>query len=262
MFRTIPRRVIFDVPGIEIVDRPSIASSAREEGEAVDEPIETGTIGEAIRLGARWRLRIVDDRYPRSIEFSATSDAFLALISDVRILQDRRPPTLKIHGISAPRHHEALRRLEEIAGAILFDLDLCYGVQLELARYLARPSVRRYRPEPPPSRVPSFPRLRYPPQALSLYSYGRSASAMPLLQFLVYYQVLEFFFPVYFRQHLLRRLRQELTDPRFDVTDDAHLARLIATTTSSGGAGYGSEACPRMRWITCRSTCHPPSRVR
>jgi hypothetical protein len=53
--------------------------------------------------------------------------------------------------------------------------------------------------------------------------------------------VLEYFFPMYFRQQVLRRLRQELTDPRFNVTDDAHLARLLNMATSGGRASYGSE---------------------
>jgi hypothetical protein len=233
------RRGIYDVPGVEIIERSSTDASAGEEGEPTDETVDVGSASEAIRSGAYWRLRIDDDRSPWSIEFSEASDSFIALSADIHLSRNRKPPTLKIRGISTPRHDEALRHLEEIGGAILFDLDLCYGIQLELAR--PRPHIRHYRPDQSLTRAPSLPRLRYPSQALSLYSYGRSAYGLPLLQFLAYYQVLEFFFPIYFRQSLLRRLRQELADPRFDVTDDAHLARLVATATSSGGTGYGSE---------------------
>jgi hypothetical protein len=241
--RTFGAYNILDVPGIEIIERAATDSAADEDGEAADETVEPTTEREAIHAGARWRLRMEDNRHRCSIEFSEASGAFLALVSDpaIRLVRERRPPpTLKIYGINASSHDEALRRLEDIAGAIFFDLDLRYGIQLELGRYRARPSVRFHKAEPF-TRVPSFPRLRYPPEALSLYWYGRSESGMPLLQFLAYYQVLEFFFPMHFRQHLLRRLRQELTDPRFDVTDDAHLARLLTTAISGGRVGYGSE---------------------
>lgn len=239
------RYSIYDLPGVEIIEHATTNSATSEDGEVVDEAVESepSTESEAIRAGARWRLKVEDSRHPWWIEFSESSEAFLALSSEPRMMIQARnwrpPPTLKIHGISAPLHDEALRRLEDIGGAMLFDLELCYGIQLELARYLIRSAARPYVPQPL-TRAPSFPRLRYPPEALSLYSYGRTALGMPLLQFLAYYQVLEFFFPMHFRQHLLRRLRQELTDPRFDATDDAHLARLL-NTISTGRAGYGNE---------------------
>lgn len=239
------RRGIYDLPGIEIIEHAATNPVTGGDGEVVDETVESepSTERDAIRAGARWRLRVEDSRHSWSVEFSEVSKAFLAFINDplLRRTWNERPlpATLKIHGINASSHDEALRRLEEIGGAILFDLDLCYGIQLELGRHIVRPSARPYRQEPL-TRAPSFPRLRYPSEALSLYSYGRSASGMPLLQFLAYYQILEFFFPMHYRQHLLRRLRQELTDPRFDVTDDAHLARLL-NTMSSSRAGYGSE---------------------
>ncbi len=241
VFSRLPRRSLADLPGVEIIEPAAIPPTA-EEGDAIEETVDSSTEKErAISAGARWRLRVEDARYPWSIEFSEASDAFFALSSEPPLgLAERRPrpATLKIHGINAPRHEDAVRGLEDISGAIFFDLDLCYGIQVELVR--VRSPIRRYRSEPL-GRAPSFPRLRYPSQALSLYWYGCSAFGMPLLQFLAYYQVLEYFFPTYFRQHLVRRLRQELTDPRFNVTDDAHLARLLTMMTSSGRTGYGSE---------------------
>jgi hypothetical protein len=240
VFSRFPGLGLADLPGAEIIEAATVIPPTAEEGDAVEETVDSSTERErAIRAGARWRLRVEDARHLWSIEFSEASDAFLALSSEVRLgVRGRRPTTLKIQGINAPRHEDAVRWLEDISGAIFFDLDLCYGIQVGLVR--VRSPIRLYRPEPL-GRALSLPRLRYPSEALSLYWYGRSAFGMPLLQFLAYYQVLEYFFPVYFRQHLLRRLRQELTDPRFDVTDDAQLARLLNTMTSSGRAGYGSE---------------------
>jgi hypothetical protein len=237
---------IYDLPGIEIIDEVEKIPMANEEADAGDEVIESEPTKRAsIREGAPWRLKIDDDRHPWSIEFSPASDPFMALVREAQMpVGDRRPaprrPTLKIRGISASRHDETVQRLEEVGGAVLFDLDLCYQIRLELSRYSGRRTVRdRARPWAL-TRPPSFPKLRYPVEALSFYSYGRSAAGMPLLQFLSYYQVLEFFFPMHFHQHLLKKLRQELTDPRFDVTDDTDLARLL-NAMSSGRGGYGNE---------------------
>ena len=236
-----------DLPGVEIIEDTTQDPLTAEDGDAVEETVDSSTERErALAAGARWRLRIEDARYPWSIEFSTASDVFLGLSSETRLMRviqlglTQTTTTLKIQGIDAPRHEDAVQWLEGISGAIFFDLDLCYGVHVELVRPPVRSPVRGYRPEPYES-TPSFPQLRYPSDALSLYWYGRSASGMPLLQFLAYYQVLEYFFPMYYRQHLLRRLKQELTHPRFKVTDDKDLARLLTMMTSSGRAGYGSE---------------------
>ena len=243
--RSYPRLGLDDLPGVEIIGDAATYPSVAVDSDAVEEIAGPDTERQrALRAGAPWRLRVEDARHPWSIEFSEASDAFLALSVYPRFIEGgfrRRPITLKIRGINAPRHEEALQRLTDIGGAILFDLDLCYGTQLELSRYPGGSALVRFQEPEPIERPPTFPRLRYPLEALSLYWYGRSASGMPLLQFLAYYQVLEYFFPMYFRQQLLRRLRQELTDPRFNVTDDAQLARLLGMMTSSGRGGFGSE---------------------
>lgn len=226
---------ILEIPGVQIIE-----SATEDSDDSAEEVLETRERSR-IKPGDQWRLDISDDKHSWSIELSRMSDEFLALVDapEVRMRTPERRTTLKIRGVVAPRHEEALRRLEDISGAILFDLDLRYGVAMELARYSERRSRSSYLPEPVTS-PPSLPRTRYAPEALSLYRYGRSAVGMPLLQFLAYYQVLEFFFPMHFRHHLLRRIRQEIINPRFDVTDDAHVARLLALT-ATGRSGYGSE---------------------
>ena len=236
---------ITDIPGFEVIESSSDTDSdASEEGtDASEESIEVSAGDTPVRP-KQGRLRIEDERSARSIEISEMSDEFFALVRSpaIRVMKHNRQKqlTLKIRGVEAPRHDDAVRRLEDISLSVLFELDIRYGVLLEVARYEVLPFFARYAAEPV-ARPPAFPRLRYPSEAISLYSYGRSARGMPLLQFLAYYQVLEFFFPMYSRQRVLRRLRQEINDPRFDSTDDADLARLLALTTMGGRSGYGSE---------------------
>ena len=86
-----------------------------------------------------------------------------------------------------------------------------------------------------------FPITKYDREPLALYWYARSAIDMPLLQYLAYSQVLEFYFPIYFRREALTRLRQELRDPRFDLDDDGQLSRVLNIVTAAEDSGYGNE---------------------
>lgn len=239
-----PGRYSFlDIPGVEII-RTQERLALEYDDDAADEISETAAnirVHFNARRGDRWRLLIGDSAKSWRVEFSESSAVGACLISDIarRYGSDMLSPTLKIFGISAATHDESLLLLEDIAGAVLFELELRYGVLYELSRYVPRGPLRSRRLQRV-EQPPLLPRFRYPSEALSLYNYGRSASGMPLLQYLAFYQVLEFFFPQHFRRHQLLRLRQELTDPRFNVTDDGHLARVLSIA-SPGGRGIASE---------------------
>ena len=63
---------------------------------------------------------------------------------------------------------------------------------------------------------------------------------MPLLQYLAFYQVLEYYFPSYAQRELLGRLRNQLKDATFSVEEDTHLSKLIRIVNRYG-QGYGNE---------------------
>ena len=236
---------LINIPGVELVSRQTL--SAHEYGDEPSEALEpvNGSSAESqkVKWGDRWRLKISDPSKSWFAEFSEASPAGAVLISDVARRTTTRqtlPTTFKLFGVSAATHDEALRVLEEISGAVFFELDLRYGVSYEISRYTAPRPLRTWhhtRVEQPPL----IPRFHYPAEALSLYNYGRSASGMPLLQYLAFYQVLEFFFPQHFKRHQLLRLRQELIDPRFDVTNDGHVARILSLASAGSGRGGASE---------------------
>jgi hypothetical protein len=122
----------------------------------------------------------------------------------------------------------------------LFEIDLLYGIPLMLSVSRASSGedspfgkIRRIEP-------PTLPRFKYQSEAISLYFYARSAHGMPLLQYLAYYQVLEYYFPSYARRELLERLRNQLKDATFSTEEDAHLSRLVAIVHRYG-QGYGNE---------------------
>jgi hypothetical protein len=189
---------------------------------------ETGEGGWVVRLqgarGERWTAEIGS----ASKEHALLSEGY------------GRAPTLRIFRNVSGTYDESLKFLESVGSSILFEFDMNYGMPLTMRR--ARfTSVRRSRPQIVRSEAPpTLPRIQYGQEPLSLYNYARSAVGMPLLQFLAYYQVLEYHFPRYSQRDLLDRLRNELRDPRFRPDDELHLSRILRISQQSG-RGYGDE---------------------
>ena len=64
---------------------------------------------------------------------------------------------------------------------------------------------------------------------------------MPLLQFLAFYQVVEFYFPVYAEAEAKRKLRAILKDPTFRGDREADIGRLLTGIQGSRTGSPGSE---------------------
>jgi hypothetical protein len=64
---------------------------------------------------------------------------------------------------------------------------------------------------------------------------------MPLLQFLAFYQTIEFYFPTYSQAAARRRIRLILKDPSFRADQDAQLTRILTTVDPSSRFGLGDE---------------------
>jgi hypothetical protein len=57
---------------------------------------------------------------------------------------------------------------------------------------------------------------------------------MPLLEYLLYYQVIEFYLSTYTRSATIIKLRNILKDPGFDYSNDIALGRLLDTIVPTG----------------------------
>ena len=64
---------------------------------------------------------------------------------------------------------------------------------------------------------------------------------MPLLQFLAFYQVIEFYFPTYSRAEATRKLKSILKDPTFRGDRDADIAKLLSSIQVTRSGAYGDE---------------------
>lgn len=208
------------IPGIEMLE---------EEGESDGEPEFY-----AARHSTH-RLRLDSDG--RSIELSPVTDVGAALLNPIG--RGRRRITAKLLGFASATHDEALSTLEKVVGALLFELDVMYGLRLSLMR--KRPGAPRAIARDRVEHSPRFPQYDYAAEALGLYDYGRSASGLPLLEFLAYYQALEYFFPSFAHAETTRALRTTIQDPRFNAAHDADISRLISMAAPAVRAGIGER---------------------
>jgi hypothetical protein len=148
--------------------------------------------------------------------------------------------SVRIENSKARTHDKALRTLERLANALFFQIDLQMGIPLSLQRERPGRLVgRRGRPTGKRDDL-QFPSREYDSQPMSLYWYAKSARGMPLLQFLAYYQVLEFYMPTYSNHEAIGRVRNILKDPRFTPDKDPQIARILATLRPSS-RGFGDE---------------------
>lgn len=174
------------------------------------------------------------------IEISATSE-------HLTILSRSRPRvsnqlSLKLTDCRVKTHDQSVNLLKQISGALFFQIDLIAGVPLELERELLRiPGTAKRPGKFDLSKDLEYPKNEFDDAPLSLYSYGRSATGMPLLQFLAFYQAVEFYFPTYARAEAQRRLKTILKDPTFRGDRDTDVGRLLTTISVNRGGGFGDE---------------------
>ena len=172
------------------------------------------------------------------MEISQASAAFNRLSKSPARLR----MTLKITGCHVTTHESALALLNKAAGSVFFQLDLLTDIPISLENTRRRiAGGRRPRLQPNQATELQYPKTQFDAAPLSLYWYGRSATGMPLLQFLAYYQVIEFYFPIYSQSEAQRKLKAILKDPTFRGDRDTDIARLLAAIHVSRSGAFGDE---------------------
>jgi hypothetical protein len=141
------------------------------------------------------------------------------------------PIFLRIEGIGITEHDKAVNLLEDLSNSLFMQIDFRFDSPLTLAR--GRNPLRgfpRSRGKLDEDSQLVFPRFSYERNPSSLYWYARSASSMPLLQFLAFYQCIEFFFPQYSRQETIAKIKNVLKNPVFDGTKDSSINAILNVT--------------------------------
>lgn len=238
-------RTILGLPGSEVYRRIQDSDQLEKLSGGLDDVEPAGSMSalSRVRRGHEftWRLPFSELPDGLAIEISPASDSFLAIAgSNASGIRRSSQPTLKISTNELNSHDSALGIMEDYASSILFDLDTRFELPLsmERIRWLSTPlqPYRDFRSE----HAVRFPACRYSSEATTLYFYAKAATTMPLLQYLSYYQSIENHFARFFEAATTQRIRNQLKDPRFDISSDAAIKRLIATA-SRGGRGSASE---------------------
>lgn len=155
---------------------------------------------------------------------------------------------LRITGLSPENHDAALGVLNRLGGAFLFDLDVVHNVSLRISP--KRRAVKRIS-STEVTKPPEFPRNEYASDALALYEYGRSSEGLPLLEFLAYYQALEYFFPSFMHRETAASIQRLLRNPRFDATDDSAINKVIQLASPAGRSGVAERTQIRASLLAC-----------
>jgi hypothetical protein len=148
--------------------------------------------------------------------------------------------SIRVEGVSASLIGDPLNFLKRVSDALFFDIDLNHNIALNLSRTRYPVTPRLSLPKPPRNR-PQFPQMEYHNEPMSLYLYGRTAYEMPLLQYLSFYQVMEYYFPIYSRRDMTRIFQESLKDPRFRLDDEAAIAKVLSQLSLGVRNSLGGE---------------------
>ena len=140
------------------------------------------------------------------------------------------PLYLRIEGIGITEHDKALNLLEDLSNSLFMQIDFRFDSPLSLVRSRQPRRGARSRGRLDQDNQLTYPRHSYERTPSSLYWYARSATSMPLLQFLAFYQCIEFFFPQFSRQETIAKIKNVLKDPAFNWTNDSDINTILNVT--------------------------------
>lgn len=182
------------------------------------------------------KLLIEDSNSDLEVEISPASE-HLQFLSRSR---SRKTPSLKIRNIKLKQHDACLAILEKISNSIFFQIDLLVNLPLSLSKTrISNRSFRKRKTDSTPE--VKFPQNEYYEAPISLYWYARSAIRMPLLQFLAFYQSIEYFFPMYAQAEAKRKVRNILKDDSFRTESDTDILRILKAIKLSNNNSFGDE---------------------
>ncbi len=154
--------------------------------------------------------------------------------------------TIKIKGVKINNNIEAVVVLEKLANAFFFGINTSLKIAMMLdvnvepvklkTANIVRFGKRRKK------RIPlHFPTYEYDTEPINLYWYANSARGMPLLKFLAYYQVLEYYFPFYAGKEVQMGMANILKEPSFDPNSSQDINRITSIVLLKMKGGYGEE---------------------
>lgn len=171
-----------------------------------------------------------------AISISPISDIAKTLLGNI---QDDSI-SLKISGLNITQQDQTVSYLEKYANSIFFQIDLVLGLPLTVQRIQTQEENILQQNKQTTLDI-KYPVCQYDKEALSLYWYARSANRMPLLQYLAYYQVIEFYFSTYSQIKATRTIQNFMKTPGFNIHNDNDIIKVLNIAKSSFGRGFITE---------------------
>jgi len=158
-----------------------------------------------------------------------------------------RPMTIRVQNIGAPTVETAIKRSSSLIEACLFELSYLREITLALVEEWPRRQPRnrpfrfgeRFRGEFLP-----LPRAKFNEDTIRFYQRGMSTED-PVIQFLSFYHILEYFFVPISDEVLYARLSQRINDPKFSASR-ANLDRIIQDTLNHKRESDETEMLKRV----------------
>lgn len=187
-----------------------------------------GEVAKNIKAGKDIRLELVKggDKGVR-VSIGNPSNTLLAMVN---YIEEEEVLSVRIEGLQITKNTEAVEQLRQVTDSLFFELRRKRKVSLSISRrYEIETSAWTTRPRKR-SRIESeigFPRYKYDKEPSELYWHAVSAYKMPLLQYLAYYQILEYYFMKYSMLGAKREIANRLKDPEFNVDDDNDILEIV-----------------------------------
>jgi len=167
----------------------------------------------------RKRYRVLGDGVHGKSKFIDMSEVLL------------RPITIKVHNIKATSPERAIAQTSQLIDSCLFELSYLKNLSLLLPEkwHLRQPRIRPFHfGDDVKGNELQLPRVRFNSELIKFYQRGKSTDD-PVIQYLSFYHVLEYYFVSVSDEQLYNRLSQRINDPKF-ITSPSQLNRIIQDT--------------------------------
>lgn len=153
--------------------------------------------------------------------------------------------SIRIEKISINTEESARLLLEKITNSLFFQMNVLHSIALTLTprripqseRIIRRKRVQRPNPENRELKLD----YEYEKTPMALYWFAQNNIDSPIFAFFAFYQVLEYYFPIYSQSEAKNKIKNLFKDPRFSLESDADMMRLLSVITAKNIDGIGDE---------------------
>lgn len=145
-------------------------------------------------------------------------------------LEKEKALSVRVEGLQITKNTEAAEQLGRVTNSLFFELRRKRNVNLFVSRHHEVETslwTTKSRMKRKGESAVGFPKFEYDRQPIELYWHAVSAYKMPLLQYLAYYQIIEYYFTKYSMLGAKKEISNCLKDPEFNADDDNDIVKIV-----------------------------------